>query len=206
MKQKYFLKILYNMDFINNYLNETKKILGKLDLLEIKKIINLIKLVKKRGGRIFFLGVGGSAANSSHAVNDFRKIAGIECYTPTDNISEITARTNDDGWNSVFSRWLETSKLNNKDLVFIFSVGGGNLKKKVSVNLVEALRFAQLKKSSICGIVGKNGGYTYKVADACIRIPVANINNLTPHSESFQAIIWHLIVSHPDLKIFSTKW
>jgi D-sedoheptulose 7-phosphate isomerase len=194
------------MNFIKNYLNETIKIIEKIDIFKIKKIINLIKLVKKKKGRIFFIGVGGSAANASHAVNDFRKIVGIECYTPVDNISELTARTNDEGWESVFKNWLSTSNLNSKDMVFVFSVGGGDLKKKISVNIIEALKFARLKKAKICGIVGKNGGYTVKAANECLRIPVDNLKNLTPHSEAFQAVIWHLIVTHPELKKFKTKW
>jgi D-sedoheptulose 7-phosphate isomerase len=194
------------MNFIKNYLNETIKIIQKIDIFQIKKIINLIKLVKKNKGRIFFIGVGGSAANASHAVNDFRKIVGIECYTPVDNISELTARTNDEGWESVFKNWLSTSNLNSKDMVFVFSVGGGDLKKKISVNIIEALKFARLKKAKICGIVGKNGGYTVKAANECLRIPVDNLKNLTPHSEAFQAVIWHLIVTHPELKKFKTKW
>lgn len=194
------------MNFIKNYLNETIKIIQKIDIFQIKKIINLIKLVKKNKGRIFFIGVGGSAANASHAVNDFRKIVGIECYTPVDNISELTARTNDEGWESVFKNWLSISNLNSKDMVFVFSVGGGDLKKKISVNIIEALKFARLKKAKICGIVGKNGGYTVKAANECLRIPVDNLKNLTPHSEAFQAVIWHLIVTHPELKKFKTKW
>ena len=194
------------MNFIKNYLNETIKIIQKIDIFQIKKIINLIKLVKKNKGRIFFIGVGGSAANASHAVNDFRKIVGIECYTPVDNISELTARTNDEGWESVFKNWLSTSNLNSKDMVFVFSVGGGDLKKKISVNIIGALKFARLKKAKICGIVGKNGGYTVKAANECLRIPVDNLKNLTPHSEAFQAVIWHLIVTHPELKKFKTKW
>ncbi len=194
------------MNFIKNYLNETIKIIQKIDIFQIKKIINLIKLVKKNKGRIFFIGVGGSAANASHAVNDFRKIVGIECYTPIDNISELTARTNDEGWESVFKNWLSTSNLNSKDLIFIFSVGGGDLKKKISVNIIEALKFAKSKRTKICGVVGKNGGYTSKVAHACVKIPVDNLKNLTPHSEAFQAVVWHLIVSHPELKKFKTKW
>jgi D-sedoheptulose 7-phosphate isomerase len=194
------------MNFIKNYLNETIKIIQKIDIFQIKKIINLIKLVKKNKGRIFFIGVGGSAANASHAVNDFRKIVGIECYTPVDNISELTARTNDEGWESVFKNWLSTSNLNSKDMVFVFSVGGGDLKKKISVNIIGALKFARLKKAKICGIVGKNGGYTAKAANECLRIPVDNLKNLTPHSEAFQAVIWHLIVTHPELKKFKTKW
>ena len=194
------------MNFVKQYLNEAKNIIDALDLKEISKIVKHIHFVKKNKGRIFFIGVGGSAANSSHAVNDFRKLAGIECYSPVDNVSELTARTNDEGWHSIFKSWLIVSKLNKNDLIFVFSVGGGDVKRNISVNIIEALKFAKLKKAKICGIVGKNGGYTSKIADACLRIPVENMKNLTPHSEAFQAIIWHLLVSHPDIKEYKTKW
>jgi D-sedoheptulose 7-phosphate isomerase len=194
------------MNFIKQYLIEVKNIIDELDLIEISKIVKHINIVKKKGGRIFFIGVGGSAANSSHAVNDFRKLAGIECYSPVDNVSELTARTNDEGWSTIFKSWLNVSKLNKNDLIFVFSVGGGDAKRNVSTNIIEALKFAKLKKAKICGIVGKNGGYTSKIADACLRIPVENMKNLTPHSEAFQAIIWHLLVSHPDIKEYKTKW
>jgi len=194
------------MNFIKQYLIEVKNIIDELDLIEISKIVKHINIVKKRGGRIFFIGVGGSAAISYHAVNDFRKLAGIECYSPVDNVSELTARTNDEGWSTIFKSWLIVSKLNKNDLIFVFSVGGGDVKRNVSTNIIEALKFAKLKKAKICGIVGKNGGYTSKIADACLRIPVENMKNLTPHSEAFQAIIWHLLVSHPDIKEYNTKW
>lgn len=194
------------MNFIKNYLKETKLIIDQLNLQDINKIVQCIILARRKKGRIFFIGVGGSAANASHAVNDFRKLAGIECYTPTDNVSELSARTNDEGWDTVFESWLSTSRLNKKDLLFVFSVGGGDLKKNISPNIVRALRYAKLKQTKICGIVGKNGGYTKKLADACLCIPVQNIKNLTPHSEAFQAIIWHLIISHPKIKKFKTKW
>jgi D-sedoheptulose 7-phosphate isomerase len=194
------------MNFIKQYLNEAKKIIDALDLKEILKIVKHINFVKKKKGRIFFIGVGGSAANSSHAVNDFRKLAGIECYSPVDNVSELTARANDEGWHTIFKSWLIVSKLNKNDLIFVFSVGGGDLKKNVSTNIIEALKFAKLRKAKICGIVGKNGGYTSKIADACLKIPVKNMKNLTPHSEAFQAVIWHLLVSHPDIKKYKTKW
>jgi D-sedoheptulose 7-phosphate isomerase len=194
------------MDFIRQYLIEAKNIIDALDLIEISKIVKQIKIIKKNKGRIFFIGVGGSAANSSHAVNDFRKLAGIECYSPVDNVSELTARTNDEGWHTIFKSWLIVSKLNKNDLIFVFSVGGGDVKRNISVNIIEALKFAKLKKAKICGIVGKNGGYTSKIADACLRIPVENMKNLTPHSETFQAVIWHLLVSHPDIKEYKTKW
>ena len=194
------------MNFIKNYLKETKLIIDQLNLQDINKIVRCITAARKNKGRIFFIGVGGSAANASHAVNDFRKLAGIECYAPTDNVSELSARTNDEGWHTVFESWLSTSRLNKKDLLFVFSVGGGDLKKNISPNIVRALRYAKLKQAKICGIVGKNGGYTKKLADACLCIPVQNIKNLTPHSEAFQAIIWHLIISHPKIKKFKTKW
>ena len=194
------------MNFIRQYLIEAKNIIDALDLIEISKIIKHIKIIKKNKGRIFFIGVGGSAANSSHAVNDFRKLSGIECYSPVDNVSELTARTNDEGWHTIFKSWLIVSKLNKNDLIFVFSVGGGDVKRNVSVNIIEALKFAKLKKAKVCGIVGKNGGYTSKIADACLRIPVENMKNLTPHSEAFQAVIWHLLVSHPDIKEYKTKW
>ena len=194
------------MNFIKQYLIEAKNIIDALDLKVISKIVKHINLVKKNKGRIFFIGVGGSAANSSHAVNDFRKLAGIECYSPVDNVSELTARTNDEGWHSIFKSWLIVSKLNKNDLIFVFSVGGGDVKRNISVNIIEALKFAKLKKAKICGIVGKNGGYTSKIADACLRIPVENMKNLTTHSEAFQAVIWHLLVSHPDIKEYKTKW
>lgn len=194
------------MEFVKKYLIEVKNIIDSINLEKIYKIVKLIKVIQKNKGRIFFIGVGGSAANSSHAVNDFRKLAGIECYTPVDNISELTARINDDGWHSVFKAWLTTSNLNKKDLIFVFSVGGGNVKKNVSVNIIQALKLAKKKRAKICGIVGSNGGYTKKIADVCLCIPVKNFKNLTPHSESFQTIIWHLLVSHPEIQKFKTKW
>jgi len=193
-------------DYIDSYLNEVLDITSKIDKSEIEKIINVILNVKKNEGRIFMLGVGGSAGNASHAVNDFRKIAGIECYTPTDNVSELTARVNDDGWDSSFVNWLKGSRLNSKDCIFIFSVGGGNLEKNVSVNIVNSLKFAKEMGSSIIGIVGKDGGYTAKVADACVIIPVVNPETITPHSEAFQATIWHLLVTHPAIKVNEMKW
>ena len=194
------------MNFIKNYLKETKVIIDQLNLQDISKIVECISAVRKKKGRIFFIGVGGSAANASHAVNDFRKLAGIECYAPTDNVSELSARTNDEGWHTVFESWLKISKLSKKDLLFIFSVGGGNLKKNISPNIVKAIQYAKLKKTTVCGIVGKHGGYTKKFANACLCIPAKNPLHLTPHSESFQAIIWHLLVSHPKIKKFKTKW
>lgn len=194
------------MNFINSFLNESKFIIENIDKQKVNSLISEISNLKKRKGRLFFLGVGGSAANCSHAVNDFRKICGIESYAITDNVSELTARTNDDGWKTIFSKWLETSKLNKKDAIFILSVGGGNISKNISVNLIEAIKFAKLKKSKIFGITGKKIGYTQKNADKCIAIPVLNNEFLTPQSESFQSLILHLIVSHPKIKSFSTKW
>jgi D-sedoheptulose 7-phosphate isomerase len=166
----------------------------------------LLARVKADGGRIFFLGVGGSAGNCSHAVNDFRKIVGIESYAPTDNVSELTARTNDEGWASVFVEWLKISKLLAKDAIFIFSVGGGNLEKNISPNLVTALQYAKSVGAKVMGVVGRDGGYTAQVADACVIVPTVNPENVTPHSEAFQAVVWHLLVSHPKLKANQTKW
>ena len=162
--------------------------------------------MRSRGGRLFILGVGGSAANASHAVNDFRKIGGIECYAPTDNVSELTARTNDEGWATVFAEWLRGSRLRKEDALLVFSVGGGNLENNVSPNLVLALQYAKQIGARVIGIVGKDGGYTAKVADACVIVPVVNANNITPHSEAFQGVIWHLFVSHPAVKMNQTKW
>jgi len=193
-------------NFIDNYLIESKKIINNLNKKKINKVINIIYSVKKNSGRIFFIGVGGSAANCSHAVNDFRKIVGIECYAPTDNVAELTARTNDEGWETVFKEWLKISKLKPKDLIFIFSVGGGNKEKNISKNLVEALKYSKTVGSKVVGIVGRDGGYTAKNSNECIIIPTVNKNHITPHSEGFQALIWHLIVSHPKLKSNLTKW
>jgi len=194
------------MSYIDAYLGEAAAILGKLDVATIQKMVDLLVALRARGGRLFFLGVGGSAGNASHAVNDFRKIAGIEAYTPTDNVSELTARTNDDGWATVFSRWLAVSRLESRDMVFVFSVGGGDLERNVSPNLVEALRYAKEKGATVCGIVGRDGGYTAKVADACLIIPTVNPATVTPHTESFQPVVWHLLVSHPALQAAPMKW
>lgn len=194
------------MSYAVQHLKETAEIVSKINPDDCEKCVAELRGVRERGGRLFILGVGGSAANASHAVNDFRKIAGIEVYAPTDNVSELTARTNDDGWPSVFVEWLRVSKLNSKDCLFILSVGGGNLEKNVSPNLVAALQLAKQVGARVIGIVGKDGGYTAKVADACVIVPTVNANNITPHSEAFQAVVWHLFVSHPDLKINQTKW
>ena len=194
------------MNYSKKHLTEAINIINRIDSEKIENIVKIIKKVKNKKGRIFFLGVGGSAGNCSHAVNDFRKIVGIESYAPTDNVSELTARTNDEGWNSVFVEWLKVSKLNKNDLIFVFSVGGGNVKKKISVNLVEALKYGKTKKCNIVGVVGKDGGYTASVSSSCLIIPIVNNKTITPHTEAFQAVVWHLIVSHPELKSKETKW
>ena len=194
------------MNYSVKHLNESVEIIQKLDGYEIEKMADLLVNVKTEGGRIFFLGVGGSAGNCSHAVNDFRKIVGIESYAPTDNVSELTARTNDEGWATIFVEWLKISKLQPKDILFILSVGGGNLEKNISPNLVEAIKFAKSIGAKVTGIVGRDGGYTAQMSDACVIVPTVNPDNITPHSEAFQAVIWHLLVSHPKLKVNQTKW
>ena len=195
-----------NNRHINSFFNQVKIIAEKINKNELQKIAQTLYLLKKKGGRLFLLGVGGSAANCSHAVNDFRKLCNIESYTPTDNASELTARINDEGWDSSFADWLKVSKLNKKDVVFIMSVGGGNLKKKVSVNLVNAIKYAKKKNSKVLGIVGKKDGYTRKNADISILIPNVDKKLITPHTEAFQAVVWHCLVSHPILQINKTKW
>ena len=194
------------MSFVQQYLEETQKVVAQLDPAAIEKMVDELAAVRERGGRLFILGVGGSAANASHAVNDFRKICGFECYAPTDNVSELTARTNDEGWATVFSEWLKGSRLQAKDALLIFSVGGGNLEKNVSPNLVSAIQLAQQTGASVLGIVGRDGGHTAKSANACVLIPTVNPEHVTPHSEAFQAVVWHLFVSHPKLKVNRTKW
>lgn len=194
------------MDYIEKYLDEVTEITSKIDRSQIEKMVEIICDVSKNNGRLFMLGVGGSAGNASHAVNDFRKIAGIESYAPTDNVSELTARVNDDGWETSFVNWLKGSRLNSSDCLFIFSVGGGNAEKNISVNIVNALKYGKEMKSSIIGIVGKDGGYTAQAADACVIIPTVNPETVTPHSEAFQGTIWHLIVTHPKIKSFEMKW
>jgi D-sedoheptulose 7-phosphate isomerase len=194
------------MTYAAQHLDEAIKIIKEMDTNAIEKMADLLATVKADGGRLFFLGVGGSAGNCSHAVNDFRKIVGIESYAPTDNVSELTARTNDEGWPTVFVEWLKISKLKPQDAIFIFSVGGGNLEKNVSPNLVLALQFAKTVGAKITGVVGRDGGYTAKMADACVIVPTVNPENITPHSEAFQAVVWHLLVSHPKLKVNQTKW
>jgi D-sedoheptulose 7-phosphate isomerase len=194
------------MDYTTQYLAEARQIIDQLDRSAISRIVELLADLRSRGGRLFFLGVGGSAANCSHAVNDFRKIAGIEAYAPTDNVSELTARTNDEGWSSVFVEWLRVSRLSSSDVVFVFSVGGGNLEKNVSPNLVSALKYSKETGARVAGIAGRDGGYTAKVADACVIVPTVNPETVTPHSEAFQGVVWHLLVSHPSLKLKPTKW
>jgi D-sedoheptulose 7-phosphate isomerase len=188
------------------HLAECVDVLRQLDAAAIEAVVACLAAVRSRGGRLFILGVGGSAANASHAVNDFRKICRFEAYAPTDNVSELTARTNDDGWDSVFEAWLKGSRLRPDDALLVFSVGGGDLERNVSPNLVRALAYARSVGASIVGVVGRDGGYTAKVADACVIIPTVNAVNTTPHAEAFQAVVWHLFVSHPELKAEATKW
>jgi len=194
------------MNPIRQYLDEVREIADKLDVAVIERVVQKLVELRARGGRLFLLGVGGSAANASHAVNDFRKITGIECYAPTDNVSELTARTNDEGWATVFSAWLETSRLSENDAIFILSVGGGDLEKNISPNLVQAVKLAKTRGATVLGVVGRNGGYTAQAGDAVVIVPTVNPGNVTPHSEAFQGVIWHLLVSHPDLKKSQTKW
>lgn len=194
------------MSFASVHLNEARKIIDGLDVNVIERMATLLAEAKLNSGRVFFLGVGGSAGNCSHAVNDFRKIVGIEAYTPTDNVSELTARTNDEGWETVFVEWLKVSRLRPQDIIFVFSVGGGNLEKNVSPNLVRALQYAKEVGTIVLGVVGRDGGYTAKVGDAICIVPTVNPEAITPHSEAFQAVVWHLLVSHPALKARQTKW
>jgi D-sedoheptulose 7-phosphate isomerase len=194
------------MSFINQYLAEAASIIERLDVAPIEDVVSLLVKTRAEGGRLFILGVGGSAANASHAVNDFRKIAGFEAYAPTDNVAELTARTNDEGWATVFEAWLRGSRLCAGDLILVFSVGGGNVEAQVSANLVAALDYARSVGAAIVGIVGRDGGHTARVADVCVIVPSVNPAHVTPHTESFQAVIWHLLVSHPSLKVAETKW
>jgi D-sedoheptulose 7-phosphate isomerase len=194
------------VSYAQHHIDEAIEILKQLDTGEVEKLADLIATVRREGGRLFFLGVGGSAGNCSHAVNDFRKIAGIESYAPTDNVSELTARTNDEGWASVFAEWLKVSRLSPKDCIFVFSVGGGNLEKNVSPNLVLALQYAKKIGAKVAGVVGRDGGYTAQVADACVIVPTVSQDAITPHAEAFQSVIWHLLVSHPKLKANQTRW
>jgi D-sedoheptulose 7-phosphate isomerase len=188
------------------YFKEIKKIAGLIDIDKIEELAKELSMLRASGGRIFFLGVGGSAANCSHAVNDFRKLCGIEAYTPTDNVSELSARINDDGWDGVFSSWLKVSRLCSDDALFVMSVGGGSIEKMVSVNLIKAIDYAKEKKSKVFGIVGRDGGYTGQKGDVIVNIPTINNKLVTPYAESFQSVIWHCLVSHPDLQVNATKW
>lgn len=192
--------------YTSQYLDEVREIVARLDRREINRTVDLLVELRRRGGRLFVLGVGGGAGHASHAVNDFRKIAGIEAYAPTDNVSELTARVNDDGWETVFVNWLKGSRLNASDMVFVFSVGGGDLERNISPNLVRALQYAREVGAAICGIVGRDGGYARKVADVCVVVPTVNPATVTPHTEAFQAVIWHLLVSHPSLQAAPMKW
>ena len=193
-------------DYTTAYLSEAAALASHLDTAVIDRMIELLLDIRAQGGRVFFLGVGGGAGHASHAVNDFRKIAGIECYAPTDNVSELTARINDDGWESCYANWLRVSHLGPRDAVFILSVGGGNPELGISMNLVASLNLAKQVRARILGIVGRDGGYTAQVADACLVIPVLSSATVTPHTEEFQAVVWHLIVSHPHLRANEMKW
>jgi len=194
------------VDYIKKYLDEVHRVVDGIELKAVEKIISQLLILRENHGRLFFIGVGGGAGNAAHAVNDFRKIAGIESYTPTDNVSELTARINDEGWDSSFANWLKVSKLRETDGVFVLSVGGGNSGKNISTNLVRALQYAKEVGAKTFGIVGRDGGYTAEVADACVIIPTINPETVTPHTEAFQAIIWHLIISHPRIQINEMKW
>ncbi len=194
------------MSFTADYLAEAGEILRRLDVASIDKMLALLAELRRRGGRLFVLGVGGGAGHASHAVNDFRKIGGIEAYTPTDNVSELTARINDDGWDSAFASWLRGSRLDRDDMILVFSVGGGDVERNISRNLVRALEHAKEVGATICGVVGRDGGYTARVADACVIVPTVNPATVTPHTESFQAVVWHLLVAHPDLQASPMKW
>jgi D-sedoheptulose 7-phosphate isomerase len=194
------------MSYSTDYIAEASQILARLDAAVIERMVVMLRELRQRGGRLFFLGVGGSAANASHAVNDFRKIAQIEAYTPTDNVSELTARVNDESWESVFANWLRGSRLAARDMIFVLSVGGGDLERNISPNLVRALQYAKEVGATVCGIVGRDGGYTARVADACVIVPTVNPETVTPHTEAFQAVVWHLLVSHPALRASAMKW
>jgi D-sedoheptulose 7-phosphate isomerase len=194
------------MTYTEQHLAEAGQILERLDRAAIERVVDTLAAVRQRGGRLFFLGVGGSAGNCGHAVNDFRKLAGFEAYAPTDNVSELTARTNDEGWDTVFAAWLKGSRLRKEDALVVFSVGGGSLEKNISPNLVRALQYAKEVGAAVVGVVGRDGGFTATVADACVIVPTVNADTVTPHSEAFQAVVWHLLVSHPALKANATKW
>lgn len=188
------------------YFHEVQRVAQEIDTATIEKLAGELKALRDRGGRLFFLGVGGSAGNCGHAVNDFRKLCGIEAYAPTDNVSELTARTNDEGWETVFAAWLRTSRAGSKDAVFVFSVGGGNLEKNVSANIVAALKEAKERGAKVFGVVGRDGGYTKRVGDCVVVVPTVDASRVTPHTEAFQAVVWHCLVSHPALQQIPTKW
>ena len=194
------------MNYIEQYFKEARDIIDKIDAHQIRKMVDILVSVKASKGRLFILGVGGGAGHASHAVNDFRKICEFEAYTPTDNVSELTARINDDGWDTAYVNWLKGSNLVKDDVILVFSVGGGNLEKGISVNIVNSLQYAKQIGTKICGVVGRDGGYTSKVADACVIIPIINNDTITPHTEGFQAVVWHLLVSHPELQKYEMKW
>jgi D-sedoheptulose 7-phosphate isomerase len=194
------------MDYVAQYIQEATEIINLLDQSAIERIADLLLELREKSGRLFLLGVGGGAGHASHAVCDFRKIAQIEAYAPSDNVSELTARVNDDSWDTCYANWLRGSRLNKDDMVFVLSVGGGNAKKNISVNLVRALDYARAMRAVICGVVSRDGGYTAQVADVCVLVPVVNSSTITPHTESFQAMIWHLLVSHPKLRAAEMKW
>ena len=194
------------MEYAKRYFEEVQAIAKSIDLNTIEKMVQIIESVKKHQGRLFFIGVGGSAANCTHAVNDFRKIGGIECYTPNDNVAELTARTNDEGWDTVYGPWLECSHISSKDVVFVLSVGGGSKEKNVSVNLIHALDVSKKARARIMGITGRDGGYTAKIADACIIIPTQSQDTITPHAEAWQAVVWHMLVTDPRIMVISNKW
>ncbi len=193
-------------NYTAQYFEEMTRIIAQLDRAAIERMVDLLVELRERNGRLFFLGVGGGAGHASHAVNDFRKIAGIEAYTPTDNVSELTARINDDGWDTAYANWLLGSRLRADDMLFVFSVGGGDVERNISVNLVRALQLAREHGAHICGVVGREGGYTAQIADACVVVPVVNAETITPHTEAFQAVVWHLIVSHPKMRVREMKW
>lgn len=194
------------MSYTRDHLSEASRILDLIDAEAIEHMAGILASVRDNSGRLFFIGVGGSAANCSHAVNDFRKIAGFEAYTPVDNVSELTARTNDEGWDGVFAEWLKGSRLRETDAVFVMSVGGGDVQTGISGNIVRALEYAKQIGARVVGIVGRDGGYTARVADACVIVPTVNSQTVTPHTEAFQAVIWHTLVSHPSLKARQSKW
>ncbi len=194
------------MSYARQHIEEASEVLKQINVEAIERAVDLLVALRERGGRLFILGVGGGAGHASHAVNDFRKICGIESYAPTDNVSELTARINDEGWETSFANWLQGSRLSERDMVFVFSVGGGDLERNISANLVRALQEAKRVGATICGVVGRDGGYTAQVADECVLIPVVNPSAITPHTEAFQAVVWHLMVSHPKLKFSEMKW